>query len=154
MIKSYAFIIIFLAIAVLIVTGAHFLLYKFLVKLLAIQSQNQKTILGIILLFASLSLILSMLLIRWRYNLFTRWFYAASGVWNGMLIYLLIAIGATWLLSLLFNYLGITTRFLDFFHIGSAGILIAFLVAIYAVHNAYQIDIKNIRPEIKNLPVE
>ena len=81
-----------------ILLGAHWALYASIVSFFAIADKVCKRDLAGVLAFLSVSFILASVLISRQENLFTRGFYLLSGYWLGLLVNLLMAIAAVWLI--------------------------------------------------------
>lgn len=141
--------IIFLLLALIILFSVHYLLFDFLIRLFTITSSQVKISLAVILFFLSISFILTSILMRWQENFLTRIFYFISGLWLGVLTNLLLAIILSWLIVGLAKLLGFEIRLIV---IGLIAFILAFAYSGYGVYNAYNIKIKEVEVNIKNLP--
>lgn len=144
-------IIIFVCLALGILLGAHYFLYFSIIRFFSIGTAVYKNILMGVLAFLSVSFILGSFLARWQENIFSRFFYFASGFCVGLLLNLIMAVVFIWLIV----WVG---RLVDFkpsrallgalFFAGALGI------SVYGVYNAFDVKIKNITVTIPGLPQE
>lgn len=143
-------IIIFLAIALVIIYGAHFCLYITIVRFLDL-TRAEARYLAIVLAGLALSLIISMFLNRAFDNQLTEWLYIASSVWYGLFVNLLLAAAAGWVIHLFGSLLNfqINLRSLTI-----VLCLVAVVFSAYGFYNARSAQIKNVAVKIKNLPPE
>jgi uncharacterized protein len=132
-----------------IIFGAHFLVYKFIIRFLAINSFQIKKTLIISLIILGVSFIIASILSRFYENIFTKSFYFLAGFWYGFLINLLMATALGWLICYLCQTAGLA---LNFKLIGIILYVLAFLFTLYGVWNAQNVRLKYIEAPIKNLP--
>ena len=145
---KYAFLPL-LIFPVAIVFGAHFLIYKFIIRFFTINSFQIKRTLIISLIILSVSFIISSIISRYWENIFTKSFYFLSGFWYGWLINMLMATGLGWLVYYFIKNVGIN---LNLKLIGIALYGLAFLFTLYGVWNAQNLKLKYVNAPIKNLP--
>ncbi len=142
-------IVIFLTIAVIILFGAHWIVYYSLIDFFSITNPVYKNILAGIIIFLAISFFAASFLARWNDNFLTRDYYFFSGFWLGLLANLVLATTAAWLIigtGQLFGS-GLSKSFL-----GSILILAALGYSIYGTWNAFNPRVKNITVAIPNLP--
>lgn len=127
----------------------HKIVYEFFIRAFGIERKRIKIILFLILLYLSLSFIISALLVRWRENTLTRFLYFCSGIWLGAVINLFLAVVAAFIITLLVRLFGkkANLRFLSIF-------VIIFVISYtgFGIWNAFHPQIKNITVKIKDLP--
>lgn len=139
----------FLIPALIIIFGAHFLLYFSIIRIFGPFSPNLKSALGLIFIFLSLSFIIAIFLVYWRENLLTEIFYILASFWVGLIINLLLASAATWALIGIIKLTGHNGGRL---YLGILFFTLAVLYSLYGVWNALNPRIKNIEVAINNLP--
>jgi len=144
-------VIVFLAVILAIMIGAHLLLYKAIVNFWGVVSPFTKSILLVSLLLLAISFMASFFLLRIQENQFTIGFYIFTATWTGFFINLLLAAGACWLIIAILRIAGQNpnTRL-----IAAVGLALAVLYASYGVWNALHPRIKDITVTFKNLPHE
>ena len=142
-------VIVFLAVILATMIGAHLLLYKAIVNFWGIADPLVKTILFLSLVLLALSFMASFFLLRIQENQFTIGFYIFSATWTGFFLNLLMAAGASWLLIAILRIAGQhpNTRW-----VAAAALLLAVLYTTYGVWNALHPRIKNISVKFKRLP--
>ena len=145
---AYQFLI-FLILALLIIGGVHFYLYATVIKFFSLAAWPGRGLLFFLPLAFSLSFILASILTRSFANGAVKDFYYFSGLWLGIMNYLMIAATLAWLvygLAKLMHF-NLDTRWL-------MGVLfaLALIVAAYGVYNSGNPRVKNITIKIKNLP--
>jgi len=142
-------VIVFLAVILSIMIGAHLLLYKAIVNFWGVVSPFTKSILLVGLLLLAISFMASFFLLRIQENQYTIGFYIFSATWTGVFVNLLMAAGACWLIIAILRLAGQNpnTRV-----IAAVGLAVALLLATYGVWNALHPRIKDISVTFKNLP--
>lgn len=127
----------------------HKIVYEFFIRVFGIEKRRIKIILFLILLYLSLSFIISSLLVRWRGNLLTRFLYFCSGLWLGIIINLFLAVVSAFAITVLARLFSKKAN-LKFLSI----IAIIFVVSYsaFGVWNVFHPQIKNIKVKIKDLP--
>ena len=142
-------IILFLGVVLILISGAHLLFYKAIVRFLIITSPPFKSFLFIFLLLLSLSFLSSFFLLNWTENLFTVRFYMLSAIWTGLFVNLLLALPASWLITIISRFAGINpnTRIIT-----TGCLFMAILLTAYGCWNAYHPRITRVIAEFKNLP--
>ncbi len=142
-------LIIFILLALIILGGAHYLLYFSIIRFFLIVKFGAKIILSSALFFLSASFIVASILTRWYENIFINGFYIASGFWLGLLLNLIIATLLIWILILISGLFGFRAKT----QLISVVIFsLAIIYSAYGSYNAFNPKIKNIEVEIKNLP--
>jgi len=144
----YVFMAIFLVLAQAIVAGAHFLIFKFIVKVFS-PTFALKNILFYGLLVLSFTFVPASLLIRGSENSFSRSVYFLVGLWHGLMVNLLLAILGGYILFWLLKSFGIN---IDFKAPGAVFIFLALVISAYGVYNANSLKVKNIKIYLKDLP--
>ena len=141
--------VLFILSVLIVLLGAHFLLYVSVVNFFTITSATVKTYLAVTLLFLCFSFLISVILLRWNENVFTHCFYIASVFWVGLLICLLMATGLIWFIFGAERLIGHSAnmRTISFLFYGLAA-----LVSFYGIWNAFHPHLKSIEVEIENLP--
>lgn len=142
-------IFIMVAITLTALIGSHLALYYSFVNFFNLSDTRARLALLIILLFLSISFILSLILAHYWENFFTRAFYAISGFWLGLALNLLIA-------SLIISILVWAAHVWHLnFNIRLTSCVIFFLtlvITLYGAWNATHPRLKNISVKIDNLP--
>ena len=152
MARFYIVFFLFLVFSVLIVMIGHFLIYKYLVKIFGIDNLLVKKIMASFLAFLSISFILSLVLVNSFENFLTRGFYHFTGIWHGLMVYMLLAIFSTWLIAFFLQIFKVESKIISVHVIGLSALAITVGVVVYSIFNALNVDIKTIRPEINHLP--
>ncbi|RLC36883.1 hypothetical protein DRH27_04560 [Candidatus Falkowbacteria bacterium] len=93
----------------------------------------------------------SSVLVHFRQNLITKFLYVGSGLWFGLLINLLLAIGIFWLVLLILKIFKINT---NIYWLGYLAIIGAVLYLGFGIYNVYTPRVNNIIVKIKDLPEE
>ena len=138
-----------LIIFVTLLFGSHYLAYVSTVHFFAITNNMHKKVLAAAFAFLSVSFILSSFLISWQENYFTRAAYLLSGYWLGVLVNLLLAITAVWLVIAVYRLMGFQPKAAM---LGLICFGLAFVYSVYGIWNADHPQIKNITVTIPNLP--
>lgn len=141
--------IIFISLALVILFGAHYLLYFSVIKFFSIVNSFYKNILLAVLSFLAVSFVLSSILARIQENILTRAFYFVSGYWLGLLLNFIMAVAVIWLIVGIagFSGMNINRTFL-----AAIFFVLAIIYSFYGVWNALNPRIKNIFISIPNLP--
>jgi uncharacterized protein len=141
----------FMILGLVILFGAHWIVYYSIIHFFAITDPLQKRILIIILFLLAVSFFAVSFLAHISHNQISRYLYFASGFWLGLLVNLVLACVVSSLIIW-------TSRFFGFpcntAIIGFILFLLAAACSIYGVWNAFHPIIRNINVEIKNLPDE
>jgi hypothetical protein len=142
-------IIPFALIGLAVLFGGHYLIYRSVINNFSIINPKIRLILLSVLLFLSLSFIISSALTRLSQGALTRYYYILSASWIGLALNLLLAIILIWAVNLLAKAIGINLN-KQFF----AGLIFsfAFLFSCYGVWNAFHPQVKTISIKLKNLP--
>lgn len=152
MAKFYVVFFLFLTFSVFIVMMGHFLIYKYLVKIFSVDSLAIKKALASVLAFLSVSFILAMILSHVFENTLIRVFLLLSGFWHGAVVYLLLAIFSTWLIVFFLKIFNLESSIFSANNIGLFALFVTSIIVIFSTHNALNVDIKTIKPEINDLP--
>ena len=139
----------FIAIAAGLLLGITYFCYYSFVSFFGITAPAARLVTLAIFIFLSLSFIFATLLSHWRENVFTRFYYAASGFWLGLLVNLLMASLAGWIVIAIAGFSGHKASFNT---VGGLFFGIALVYSIYGVWNAFNPQVKEISVKIKNLP--
>ena len=139
-----------LILAVLIVFGAHYLIYKFVTNFFEINNKQTKIILVIVLFVLSVAFIIAAILTRFTGHPLLQTIYFLAGTWYGWLVYLLIATGLGWLIFYIFKIFGLALNLkLTAIILYSLAVVITF----YGIGNAFNLQTRNLVVPIKNLPL-
>ena len=128
--------------------GSHYLAYVSTLHFFSITNNAYKKALAAAVVFLSVSFILSSILISRQENYFTRGCYLLSGYWLGLLVNLLLAIAAVWLVVAVYRLMGFQPK------VAMLGLIcfgFAFVYSVYGIWNADHPQIKNITVTIPNL---
>ncbi len=139
----------FVGLAILILFGAHFLVYQGIVHFFPTLSVVGKYFLTVALIVFGLSFIICSLLIHWQENTFTRGLYFLSGFWMGMLANLILLLFGAWFLSFIAHFLGWE---ISRAVVGSLALVFAFLVSVGGSYNAFHPRVREITVHIPGLP--
>ncbi len=143
------FIIVF-SVFWLILLGAHALLAVSVAHFFRLVLPNQRFWLALSTLLFSVSFVVASLLVHWKDIQLTRFFYALSGFWLGLLVQLLIAALLIWLIILVVPRIGwvypnrvlLTSLFFG----------TALFVSVFGVWNAFHPQVKEVTVRIPGLP--
>ncbi len=142
-------IVIMIIISLAILLGSHVALYYSFVNFFNLTDGKIKLALLLILLFLSLSFILSLILTHFWENSLTRGFYDLTAFWLGLALNLLMAALAVSILI----WLGQIFKFsFNLPIISSLVFLIALIFTIYGAWNAMHPVVKKLEVKINNLP--
>lgn len=141
--------IIVAAVALGVFFGAHYFFYCSLIRFFEITSSANKNIILGVIVFLSLSFFLATLVSHFKEGIVTRIAYFLSGFWLGLLVNLLLAAIAGWLVIWIAGAFGWN---ISSILIGSVFFGLAFIYSIYGGWNAFEPQVKNIHVTIKNLP--
>ena len=141
--------ILFISVALAVLLGITYFCYYSFVEFFRITSSAGRHWTLAIFIFLSLSFIFATFLARREENIFTRAYYAASGFWLGLLINLLMASVAAWVIIWLFSLAGhkVSTA-----SVGGILLFVALAYSVYGVWNAFHPRVTDITVNIKNLP--
>ena len=148
-------IIKFLSVVLLITLTTHYFLYFSWTKFFNIHSSQAKHGLFLIMLFLSITFILSSVFIHISNNPFTRTYYLFSGIWLGLMSFLLIIAAIVWVVKggLWFLPQDIPVQPI----IQNLSIFLYSIAIIYTGfchYQFYKIEIKSINVPIQNLPYQ
>ena len=128
---------------------SHLVFYYSFTRFFGITSPAKRYLVIVVLLFLSLSFILASYLAHLQENILTRAFYFGAGFWLGLLLNLLMASVAGWLIIWTAGAAGyIPGRAL----IGGVLFAAAFIYSVYGVWNASNPRVKDVNVSIRNLP--
>ena len=142
-------IIIFLLLAVGILALGHAIVYRYLVWMFPSLSHSQRVGLIIGLCFLSVSFIVASALVHVSESFLARGFYIMAGWWLGLLVNLLLAFFAAFILY--WSARAVSYE-LSLSVLGIAAIIFATLVSVYGAWNAFHPEVKEITVRIKDLP--
>ena len=142
-------IVVFIAIASLILIAGHAALYFSWLHFFDITSASLKETLSITLGALSISFVVTSLLAYWRENVVTSTLYFLASLWLGALLYLVLAMAGTWVVLLLGRLFGLVAK-MEF--IAGLGVGAAIAYSGYGVWNAWRPGLREIKITIKNLP--
>ncbi len=141
--------ILFISIALAVLLGITYFCYYSFVEFFGITSPAGRHWSLAIFIFLSLSFIFATFLARREENIFTRAYYAASGFWLGLLINLLMASIAAWIIIWILSAVGHKTPTAL---VGGIFLFIALAYSVYGVWNAFHPRVRKIQVNIRNLP--
>ncbi|MHB8172930.1 MAG: metallophosphoesterase [Nitrospirota bacterium] len=141
--------ILFISVALAVLLGITYFCYYSFAEFFGITAPAARHAALAIFIFFSLSFVFATLLAHREENLFTRAYYAASGFWLGLLVNLLMASIAAWIIIWVF---AITSHKASPAIIGGVFLSIALIYSVYGVWNAFHPRVKEITVRIKNLP--
>jgi predicted MPP superfamily phosphohydrolase len=139
----------FIAVFLLLVFGAHYLLYTSTVRLMTISDPGIRKIFLWIIVCLAVSFFPSVLLLHLHVNIFTRTLYIISCVWLGLFVYLLMAIGLIWVIFWM------TKAFGTLPNMRIVSIVFFLLVMAFAIHGfwrAFSPVVKSVSVRIDGLP--
>jgi predicted MPP superfamily phosphohydrolase len=142
-------IVLFVSLALLIFFGLHSLLYFLLLKVFSLKGKWGRIGLAGLLSCLALCFITAFIWSRSGDHTFLRWFYYSSVLWLGVLVNLLLILGAGLFLFTLLDWLGIKPDRRTF------GIYLLGLTTIYTAYGLYhatQIHINTLSVKIRNIP--
>lgn len=148
---NFLSVIIFLFVVFGILFGAHALVYVSLLHFYSITQSSYKYLIASGLAFLSVSFILASIAAHYYENIVTRTAYFLSGFWLGLLVNLLVAFVALWLVTLIGGQFGYSFGNAFF---GAAFIGIAFLFSLSGAWTALHPTVKQISVHIPGLPEE
>jgi predicted MPP superfamily phosphohydrolase len=142
-------IVLFVSLALLIFFGLHSLLYFLLLKFFSLKGRWGRIGLAGLLSFLAFCFITAFIWSRSGDHSFLRWFYYGSALWLGIMVNLLLILGAGLILVVLLQWLAINPDRRTF------GLYLLGLTALYTVYGIYhatQIQIHSLSVTIKNIP--
>jgi hypothetical protein len=143
--------ILFFGTFLFVLLGAHFSLYFSALHFFQVTDTGTKSFLLWATFLLAFSFFLSAFLIRLHGNPIFSAYYLFSAFWVGLLVQLLFAVVALWVLAGIFKLAGIG---LPLFHVASVFFGLAFVVAMCGAWNAFHPKVTNIEIGLKNLPAE
>jgi len=141
--------IIFLSLVLAIFLGVHYLLYYSVLRFFTITSVNLRTGLLAVLLYLSVSFFITALLLHVHVNIITSALHFVSAFWLGLMIYLLMALAAIWLVFGVSKLAGYVP---DMRLVSLLFFALAVGVSVYGLWNACHPRLKNIEVEMRGLP--
>ncbi len=128
---------------------SHLAFYFSFTRFFGITSASKRYIVMGVVVFLALSFILASYAAHLQENTLTRAFYFGSGFWLGLLVNLLMASLAGWLLIWTANIFGSRP---DRAVVGGVLFVAAFVYSVYGVWNAEHPQVRELNVAIKNLP--
>lgn len=142
-------LILFLILAILVLSGAHYLVYWSAARFFGLNISAKK-ILAATLGFLMVSFVLSSLAAHyWQDNAGARAFYTLSSFWLGWLINLTLVCVAAWLAILFLRFCGMSANKAA---VGAIFFGLSLVVALGGAWNAFHPAVKNITVKIRDLP--
>ena len=135
----------------LILLGSHYVVYKGLIDIFSIKSSSILLWLRIAFGILSISFLVASIIGSKIYNTFTNILYTGASIWLGTLLYLFIASVIFFLTRLAVGNV-LSTSVLQI--CGMLLFAVGLGVAVYGVYNARNIQVTEVHPELKNIPVE
>ena len=145
------FFIVFFTVALTILYGGHYFLYRCVVFFFSITGKQSKRVLAAIFAVFPLGFFVSMFFLRQSENTFSWLFSMASFLWLAYGLSLILAFELAWITWGISRLLHRRPRLSV---LGYSAILLALLYSAYGVWNAYNPRIENVTVKIKNLPLE
>lgn len=145
------FFVFILPVLLAVVFGAHYIVYLSLVHLFSIASPTYRA--GLLVVFAVLS-VSFFLAAFWSHvsdTFFTRCLYVVTAVWMGTLVNLFLAMLAARLIEIIGYWFQVSVSLPV---LGAGFLVVAILVSVYGVWNAFTPRYENITVHIPGLPVE
>lgn len=141
--------VVFLSFFLALLFGAHFFVYISLVHFFSLVSVGHKYWLALVLVFLSLSFLLSSIVAHYYENIVTRAAYFLSGFWLGLLVNLMLALPLLWVVYWLFQSINFhpNKALLAAFCIGASGI-----ISLYGVWQAIHPIVKHVTVSLPGLP--
>lgn len=146
---NFLSVVIFLFVASGILFGAHALVYVLLLHFFSVTQSGYKYLIASGLAFLSVSFILASVAAHYYENIVTRTAYFLSGFWLGLLVNLLVAFVALWLVTLIGGQFGYSFENAFF---GAAFIGMAFLFSLSGAWIALHPTVKQVSVHIPGLP--
>jgi predicted MPP superfamily phosphohydrolase len=141
--------VVFIASALATLLGSHYLLYATTVRFLSIESRSVRVVLMVVLMFLSLSFILSAILVRLHADPVTCGLSALASFWMGLVIYLIPAMGLVWLVHGASRLAGLAPD-MRIVCLGLYGLALA--VVVYGTLNAWSPRVTRVEVAIEGLP--
>ena len=141
---------IFVSVFFLVSVTAHFFLYRFAVRGLAVAHPAGRALMLGAFAVLALSFMVSFFLIRWDENPFTIGFYKISAVWFALCINLVLAAAATWLLYGSLRACGVPAA--SFRVIAAACVLLGLTGSAWGFWSAFHPGITPVEVSLENLP--
>ncbi len=152
--KIKMFFLLFSVASIIILFTAHYLFYDYLVRFFDLHDLKFKITAGSILFVLPILFMLSMMLLHFYNNAAVSVLYYISGLWHGILVNFLIIIIASWFFVGVYKAFGHVPSHLTLQWIGIVGSLLALILSIYGVYNAYNLKIRDHVVKMENLPSE
>lgn len=128
--------------------GVHLLLYFSTVYFFSITEPATKNLLLAILIFMSLSFIISAMLAKSSDAILVKTYYTISAFWLGWLVYLFLSLIIAWILVYILNFFNVEAKML----IGVLVFVLPLLLCSYGYWQTNHPVIKKIKVKIKDLP--
>jgi predicted MPP superfamily phosphohydrolase len=141
----------FLSLGIIILFGAHFFVYTSLIHFFSISDNTTKYFFAFVLAFLSVSFIFSSIAAHYYENSVTRFTYFFSGFWLGLLVNLVLACSALWVIIFVGQWIHFVP---DRIIWGSVFLGGALLISLYGVWNALHPVVKNISVRIPGISDE
>ncbi len=139
----------FIAVFLLLVFGAHYLLYTSAVRFMTISDPGIRKVVLWIMVCLAVSFFPSALLVRLHINIFTKMLYIISCIWLGLFLYLLMAVVIIWAIFWMAKGFGTLPNMRI---ISIVMFLLAIAGSIHGLWCAYFPVVKSINVEIEGLP--
>jgi len=149
--SGFLIIILFIALFIIIIAGAHYFIYFSLNKFFNIVSISLKRITIILFFLLPFIFILSSILAGYFNNFFTNGLYLLAGWWLGLAITLIFFFALVWAVVGVGRLIGLQV---NLSLLGSIAIIISIVYLIVGIYNAANPRVKEIEIAIKNLPAD
>lgn len=144
----YIFLFIFIAIIYL----SHFIFYLFLINFFTINNIIFHRLLLAFFAIMPLVFVASMAVMHSSGTFFVRFFYFISGLWHGMLVNFLIFSALSWFLVFILKIKGVEINPSLYFKIGVVAIFLSIMLSVYGFFNVFNLKVKEVSFNLKNLP--
>lgn len=152
--KTRLIITFFVITTLIILFLAHYLFYDYIVRFLRLESRTYKNYLIAFLALMPLTFVASMIALHYSSNFLTRGLYFLSGLWQGLLVNVLVLIIFSWFLLGILKILRINPAQVPLRLIGAVGLAAAILLTLYGVYNVFNVRLKQVNISLSNLPEE
>jgi hypothetical protein len=146
----YIFVII-IGLIQAILAFAHLVVYKGVVAIWGVYRFFPLAFLRVVFVCLAVSFVISSIIAFRYYNLATSWFYTATAVWLGFLLYLFLAAVLYWLAVIVLNSVATPTALA---WLGKFLVLAAIMAGVYGLIHNNQLAVTNIKVSLPSLPAE
>ena len=152
--KTRLIISLFVISTLIILFLAHYLLYDYAVRFFRLEDQSLKRYLIAFLMFMPVLFILSAIWLHYGSNVISRGLYFLTGLWQGLLINLLVVAFFSWFLMGILKILKIDPLLVPLRLVGTVGVLAAIFLMFYGIYNVFNVRLKTVDISLANLPLD